>query len=66
MSKKDSFNINLMFGKDCICLTFVEQGSIVDLVSPLICNTLAFVFWLRTSLAKRYIVIGSVFATFNM
>ena len=66
MSKKDSFNINLMFGKDCICLTFVEQGGIADFVSPLICNTLALVFWVRTSLAKRCIVIGSVFATFNM
>lgn len=25
MSKKDSLDINLMFGKDCVCLTFVEQ-----------------------------------------
>ena len=66
MSKKDSYDANLVFDKVCFCLTVVEQMNSANLVAYLIFKALALSVCANTSLAKRCTVIGGVFATLNM
>lgn len=53
MRKNDSHNANLVFGKVCSCLTFVEQRFFSSLNFYLIFSTLALAARVHTSLAKR-------------
>ena len=55
MSKKDSYDANLVFDKVCFCLTVVEQMNIANLVAYLIFKALALSVCANTSLAKRWL-----------